>query len=329
MLSVDQCRLCVFDGRPADCQARVMLQAASEAEVARSFPILPHPPRREAKKKRDDSIRLKSIPRYNVRMNFESLRIEWRRKSCAVSILCVALILAGCRGNTPPTLTLSVAASLQEAIADVEASYVREHGSAVEFRNNFGSSGTLAREIENGAPVDAIISAGEKPVDDLAAKGLLAAGTRRNLLTNALVLIAPQDSKLTGFDALTAPAVKLVALGDPATVPAGQYGLETLQNLRLYDRIRSKIVLGKDVRQVLTYVETGNADAGLVYATDAKISTKVRAIAVAPESSHAPIVYPVAAIAGTRNEQAVRDFLAYLGSPSARAIFVKHGFTMV
>ena len=210
---------------------------------------------------------------------------------------------------------------------EVESSYRHDRGQ-VDFRNNFGASGTLAREIEQGAPVDAILSAGTKPIDALQAKGLLVAGTRVDLLRNALVLIAPQDSKLAGFDDLAQPAVRLVAMGDPAGVPAGQYGLETLNALQLYDKIKSKVVLGKDVRQVLTYVETGNVDAGLVYATDARISTKVRVVAVAPESSHHPIVYPVAIVAGSSNQGAVRDFIAFLSSPTARAIFVKHGFTM-
>jgi len=210
---------------------------------------------------------------------------------------------------------------------EVEADYQREHG-GLEFRNNFGGSGTLAREIEQGAPVDAFFSAGTKPMDDVQAKSLLEPGTRMNLLRNSLVLIAPGDSKLAGFDGLTAPAIRLLALGDPASVPAGQYGKQTLTSLNLYDKLRAKIVLAKDVRQVLTYVETGNADAGLVYATDAHLSGKVRAVAVAPESSHDPIVYPVAMVAGSRNQQEVRAFLAYLASPVARAVFVKHGFTM-
>ena len=198
----------------------------------------------------------------------------------------------------------------------------------MEFRNNFGSSGTLAREIEQGAPVDAFISAGTKPMDDLQAKKLLAPGTQMNLLRNSLVLIVPQDSKVAGFDDLTGKAVRLFALGDPASVPAGQYGQQTLTALGLYDKLREKMVLGKDVRQVLTYVETGNADAGLVYATDARVSTKVRVAVVAPESSHDAIVYPVAAIAGSHNMEAVRGFMGYLASPAAQAIFVKHGFTM-
>jgi len=240
-------------------------------------------------------------------------------------LIFLALLLAGCR-TTQPILTLSIAASLQDAIVEIQSSYQHEH--QVEFRNNFGASGTLAREIEQGAPVDAIISAGSKPIDDLQSKGLLAAGTRTNLLGNSLVLIAPQDSKLTGFEDLPSPGVRLVALGDPASVPAGQYGRQTLISLKLYDRLHDKIVLGKDVRQVLTYVETGNADAGLVYGTDARISTKVRVVAVAPESSHDPIVYPLAIVAGSRNQQSARDFVAFLSTSAARAIFIKHGFTM-
>ena len=224
-------------------------------------------------------------------------------------------------------MTLSIAASLQDAMEEIEVNYQREHG-AVDFRNNFGSSGTLSREIEEGAPVDAFLSAGARPMDDLEKKGLLVPGTRMNLLRNSLVLIAPKDSKLAGFDGLTAPQVRLVALGDPASVPAGHYGKQTLTALHLYDKLHSKIVLGKDVRQVLTYVETGNADAGLVYSTDTLISTRVRVVAAAPESSHDPIVYPLAMVAGSRNQPAVRAFLAYLGSPAARAVFVKRGFTM-
>jgi len=252
----------------------------------------------------------------------------WLRSALPLAALAFMVpLLTGCQTAQRPVLTLSIAASLQDAMVEIESSYQHEHGE-VEFRNNFGASGTLAREIEQGAPVDAILSAGSKPIDDLQAKGLLAPGTRTNLLRNSLVLIAPQDSKLTGFDDLATPGVRLVALGDPASVPAGHYGRQTLNSLKLYDQLHDKMVLGKDVRQVLTYIETGNADAGLVYGTDARISTKVRVVAVAPESSHDPIVYPLAIVAGSRNQQTARDFVAYLSSAAARAIFIKHGFTM-
>src|SRR5579863_8480624 len=135
-----------------------------------------------------------------------------RRQYSICPILVLFLLgttLTACRAHRP-TLTLSIAASLQDAIVEIEADYQLDHG-AVDFRNNFGSSGTLAREIEQGAPVDAFLSAGAKPMDDLAAKGLLQNGTRSKLLRNSLVLIAPRDSKLAGFDGLAGPAVRLVA----------------------------------------------------------------------------------------------------------------------
>lgn len=254
----------------------------------------------------------------------------WKRFVGLVLLIGVvpgALLMAGCRTAKHPAVTLSIAASLQDAVVEIESNYQHEHG-AVDFRNNFGSSGTLAAEIKQGAPVDAILSAGSKPMDDLEAAGLLEAGTRSNLLRNSLVLIAPRDSKLAGFDELGSAGVRTVALGDPASVPAGHYGQQTLASLGLLDKLRAKMVLGKDVRQVLSYVETGNADAGLVYATDARISDKVRVVAVAPESSHDPIVYPVAVVAGSRNERTAREFIAYLSSPGARAIFLKYGFRM-
>jgi molybdate transport system substrate-binding protein len=198
----------------------------------------------------------------------------------------------------------------------------------VDFSNNLGSSGTLAAQIDQGAPADVFLSAAAKPMDELEANGLIVVGTRRNLLRNSLVLIAPLDSKLRDFQGLADSSIRLIALGDPASVPAGQYGRQTLIALHLLDKLNSKFVFAKDVRQVLTYVETGNADAGLVYATDAQASGKVRVVATAPESSHDPIVYPAAVVKGTHNDEAARRFVEYLGNPAANAIFVKHGFTI-
>jgi molybdate transport system substrate-binding protein len=157
---------------------------------------------------------------------------------------------------------------------------------------------------------------------------MIVAGTRRNLLRNSLVLIAPLDSTLHDFQGLTQDSVRLIALGDPASVPAGQYGRQTFAALHLLDKLNGKVVLAKDVRQVLTYVETGNADAGLVYATDAMTSRNVRIVATAPEASHDPIVYPVAVMKGSPNENAARGFVDYLESSAAKGIFVEHGFTI-
>jgi molybdate transport system substrate-binding protein len=248
---------------------------------------------------------------------------------CRRFVLLVALtvVFCACVASAQTTLTISAAASLKEALAETETAYKQSHAN-VEFRNNLGSSGTLAAQIDQGAPADVFLSAAAKPMDELEAKGLIVAGTRRNLLRNSLVLIAPLDSRLRDFQSLADGKIRLIAVGDPASVPAGQYGRQTLLALHLLDKLNSKLVFAKDVRQVLTYVETGNADAGLVYASDAQASTKVRVVATAPDSSHDPIVYPAAVVKGTHKEEAARKFVEYLGSPAARAIFVKHGFTI-
>ena len=244
-----------------------------------------------------------------------------------VAPLALAVFISACRAPERSTLMLSAAASLQDAIAEIEAAYRQSHP-GTDFINNYGSSGTLAEQIEEGAPADILLSAASRPMDDLESKGLIAAGTRRNLLRNSLVLIAPPDSQLKDFNGLTGNSVRLIALGDPASVPAGQYGRQTLLSLHLWDQLSAKLVLGKDVRQVLTYVETGNADAGLVYATDAQSSGKVRIVAVAPDWSHDSIVYPAAVMKSSHNDAGAREFIKFLASPAAKAIFVKHGFTI-
>jgi molybdate transport system substrate-binding protein len=200
----------------------------------------------------------------------------------------------------------------------------------VKVRFNFGASGTLEQQIEQGAPVDVFFSAAPKPMDALAKLSLILPGTRRDILRNRIVLIAPRETATPdSFDSLPGGAVQLIALGDPLSVPAGDYGRQTLESLRLWNAVQAKLVLAKDVRQVLTYVETGNAEAGIVYATDASESGKVRVVATAPEGSHAPVIYPAAVIAGSPNQAAARAFVSFLTGNEARNIFNRHGFTMV
>jgi molybdate transport system substrate-binding protein len=247
---------------------------------------------------------------------------------CVFLVLCpFVIMLGGCRDSKRTSLTISAAASLQETLGEAETVYRFSH-TAVDFRNNFGSSGTLAREIEQGAPVDVFISAAAKPMDDLEGKGLITTGTRENLLHNSLVLIAPLDSKLQGFEGLNDRSTRLIAVGDPASVPAGQYAQQALNALHLYDQVKGKLVLGEDVRQVLTYVETGNADAGFVYATDAQVSRLVRVVAIAPESAHDPIVYPAAVVKTSENQEEARSFVEFLRTSEAKDIFTKHGYTL-
>jgi molybdate transport system substrate-binding protein len=236
------------------------------------------------------------------------------------------LVLTACAPR-PAALTISAAASLQNVLAPIADAYSAKHaGVKIEF--NFGGSGALARQIEDGAPADVFLSASPEPMDRLAARGFILEGTRRDLLRSEIVLIAPRAAAdPESFAALADPRVKFIALGDPASVPAGAYGKQVLTGLGLWSRVQPKLVLAKDVRQVLSYVETGNADAGIVYATDARQSSAVRVAAVAPESSHAPVVYPVAVLRAARNPAAARDFISFLSGPEARAIFVAQGFT--
>jgi len=223
-------------------------------------------------------------------------------------------------------LTISAAISLKDALNEIESIYTASHsGTALHF--NVGGSGTLQQQIEQGAPVDIFISASPKEMDALESKGMLLAGTRRDLVKNQVVLIVPSDrTGVANFQDLTRADVKNVAIGEPRTVPAGSYAQQVLTHFGIYDQLKAKLVFGKDVRQVLAYVETGNADAGIVYATDARITNRVKVVATAPEDSHAPVVYPVAIIQTSHDPSAAREFLQFLRGSQARDVFVKFGF---
>lgn len=217
---------------------------------------------------------------------------------------------------------------MKSALDEVERDYAAANPSVIIIASNYGASGTLQLQIEQGAPVDIYVSASPKQMDDLQAKGLLLEGTRRNLLRNEIVLIVPKGSAshVSSFQDLARPEVKPIALGEPSTVPAGEYAKEVLTYLGIYGVVKSKAVLAKDVRQVLTYVETGDADAGIVYSTDAISSSKVKVVATAPEKSHAPAIYPVAVIKNAKDPAAARAFEDFLLGTQAHAIFQKYGF---
>ncbi|MFZ0212456.1 MAG: molybdate ABC transporter substrate-binding protein [Candidatus Acidiferrales bacterium] len=228
--------------------------------------------------------------------------------------------------DQPVTLTISAAISLKDPLQSIAQAYEQQHpGTRVAC--NFGGSGTLEQQIEQGAPVDIFISAAEKEMDALQDKHLLVPGTRRDLLANRLVLIVPAGSSIVrSFADLTKHSVRSMAIGEPRTVPAGAYAEEVFEHLGLLPAIQSKIVYAKDVRQVLAYVETGNADAGMVYATDARISNRVRVAATAPEDSHDPILYPVAVLSISRAPEAARTLLEALEESQSFAMFEKYGF---
>jgi molybdate transport system substrate-binding protein len=225
-------------------------------------------------------------------------------------------------------LTVSAAISMKPALDELQRDYTGANP-GVTVESNYGASGTLQLQIEQGAPVDVYISASPKQMDDLQAKGLLLEETRKNLLRNEIVLVVPKDSssRISSFQDLARPDVKPIALGEPTTVPAGAYAKEVLIYLGIYSVVKPKALLAKDVRQVLTYVETGNVEAGIVYSTDAASSSKVKVVATAPEQSHAPAIYPVAVIKTSKDPAAARAFEDFLLGAQARAVFQRYGFT--
>lgn len=231
--------------------------------------------------------------------------------------------LAGAAGAAD--LTVSAAVSLKPALEELGKSY--EAATKDKLTLNFGASGALQQQIENGAPVDVFVSAAAKPMDALAAKDLLTAGTRRDLLKNTLVLVVPKGATgITSFEDLKKASVKRLAVGEPKVVPAGQYAQETLASLKLTEALAPKLILGNDVRQVLTYVETKEVDAGIVYASDAHASDRVTVVATATPAAHSPIVYPIAVLKQSKHQDEAKRFATWLGSEAATKVFKKHGF---
>ena len=223
-------------------------------------------------------------------------------------------------------LLVSAAISLKDALEEVKPIYQRTKPN-ISITYNFGASGALQQQIENGAPVDVFVSAAQKQMNALASKNAILPGTRRNLLSNSLVLIVPRNSSgITSFRQLTDSKVKKIAVGEPRSVPAGQYAEEVFKNLGILQQIKPKLVLGNNVRQVLSFVESGNADAGVVYTTDAKTSRQVKEVATAATNLHSPIVYPVAVLKSSKNVSAAKEYVQFLSGNRARAVFQKYGF---
>jgi molybdate transport system substrate-binding protein len=224
------------------------------------------------------------------------------------------------------TLLVSAAASLQDALAEIKPLYAQTKRN-VSINYNFGASGALQQQIVQGAPADIFFSAATKQMNALQEKNLILTDTRPNLLTNRLVLIVPRNSSsITSFRDLTSSKVKRIAVGEFRSVPVGQYSQEVFKNLGILSQITPKLVLGNNVRNVLAAVESGNADAGVVYTTDAKISDQVKVVATAPENLHSPIVYPIAVLRSSKNNSAAREYIQFLSSNQARGVFQKYGF---
>ena len=220
------------------------------------------------------------------------------------------------------------AASLTDALKEIAVTYDKESGDTLIF--NFAASSVLARQIEEGAPADLIVSADEAKLDALEKKGLLLPGTRKSILSNTLVVVVPADSAINIKAArdLAGPDIKKIALGEPSSVPAGIYAKAYLEKLGLWEQLAGKIVPTENVRAALAAVESGNVEAGIVYKTDAMISKKVKVAFEVPESEGPKISYPLAVIKESKAPDAAKKLAAYLDSGPAGAVFEKYGFIM-
>jgi molybdate transport system substrate-binding protein len=261
-----------------------------------------------------------------------SVRMPTTRPAFFLALLVAAAgVFAAPAPAQETTLTVFAAASMKNALDDVDAAYTRKTG--IRIVVSYAASSTLMKQIEQGAPADVFASADLDWMDYGSRKNVIRDDTRINLLGNKIVLIAPVDARI---DKVTiAPGVDLAALAgdgrittaDVRSVPVGKYAKAALEKLGIWAAVEPKMAMAENVRAALALVARGEAALGIVYATDAKVEPKVKIVGAFPDDSHPPIIYPVAATATAKPEAA--DYLAFLRSPAAKAIFEKYGFTFL
>lgn len=226
-------------------------------------------------------------------------------------------------------ITVFAAASLIDSLKETAAGYEQKTGDKIVF--SFSASSVLERQIEQGAPADIFFSADEARMDELEKKGLILKETRRNRLSNSLVVVTPADSKMeiSSPTDLAGDKIKRLALADPKAVPAGVYARQFLEKQKLWKAIEPKVIPAVNVRAALAAVESGNVEAGIVFKTDAAISKKVKiAYSIPPEDG--PVIrYPVAIVKDSKQVEAARKFLQYLDSDDAANVFQKFGFIVL
>ncbi|MGL5346998.1 MAG: molybdate ABC transporter substrate-binding protein [Peptostreptococcaceae bacterium] len=222
-------------------------------------------------------------------------------------------------------LNISAASSTKEVMERIKIEYEKSN-SDTELIINYGGSGSLQQQIEQGAPCDIIISASNKQIKELSKKGLLLEESITDLSKNELVLITPKDSNIIEISDLLKNKVMHIAMGEPSSVPAGEYAKEATNNLNIYNSIKNKIVYAKDVKEVLAWVMSSNAEAGFVYYTDAINNEKVKIVEKINANNHKPITYPIAIVKDSKNIEKAKEFQTYLLSLKGQAIFEEFGY---
>lgn len=265
-------------------------------------------------------------------------------------VLLLSVILTGCSGvaagspaaaepssrvqeeaweeHEPVTILVAAAASLEYSYRDELIPMFQDKYPWITVVGTYNSSGKLQTQIEEGLEADVFMSAATKQMNALREQGLVDAETVVELLENRIVLIAPADSGTTIASFEDIPNAETIALGDPESVPAGQYAQAALTNMGIYDTVAAKTSFGTNVTEVLNWVAEGSADVGVVYATDAAATDKVKVLAEAPEGSlDEKIIYPVAVVTASQNREAAELFVGFLQSDEATAVFEKYGFS--
>jgi len=242
------------------------------------------------------------------------------------TMVALAVVAAvGCR-ETSSEVVVSAASSLRLPLEEISRTYADTGSDRIVL--NSGSSSSLARQIVEGAPVDLFISADEAQMETVARAGRIVAGTRADLLSNQLAVIAPSDASVpvTRLEDLTAPEIRRIGMGDPAAVPVGVYARQLLTTSGLWHRVQSKVIPAGTAEIALAAAEAGHVDVAFVYLTDARRSSRVRTLLIIAPEAGPRIVYPAAVVLGGENQTGARRFLEYLRGPDAKAAFTRYGF---
>ena len=236
----------------------------------------------------------------------------------------LVLACAACGGRHEPSLLVFAATSLKNALTEISEEYERR--ASVEVHISFGGSQEMAQQIVAGAPADVFVAAGESPLKYLQERNLVEEGDSRPILGNEVVVVMADHWPVAdSLDFLHSKDVARIALADPRLAPAGAYAEEALRQMGLFEHLKHKYLYGKDVRAAMSYVSSGNADAAIVYRTDAAASS-LRVVFAVPPKLHSQIVYPGAVLRGSAERDAAADFLDFLSGPEAAAVFQRFGF---
>lgn len=257
----------------------------------------------------------------------ETVRLKRFQKTFPLFLIFFTLSVSSLYARNKGEILVSAAISLKDAFKEISSVYEGQTG--IRVRLNLGASGLLQKQVEAGAPVDVYASAGMKQMDALQAGGWIVPETRRSFARNRLVLVVPAGVKqdLNSFAGLAGSGISRIAIGNPKTVPAGQYARQSLKKMALWDRLKPRLVPAENVRQVLDYVARKEVDAGIVYASDVSVSHgKAVVVAQAPEDSHDPILYPIAVVEDTESPIEAEKFIDLALGSTGQAIMKKYGF---